>query len=129
LDFNPLQNDTNGSITASGTIEATIVNVAPETAGKVTDVRADEGESVTKGQPLLHLDPSLLTAQRPLPPLQWTLPTPPSPLPKPNMTKRSKPLLLLSCATLQRLAGLAPSEFDQPNWYIEQDATDRSRSS
>jgi multidrug efflux pump subunit AcrA (membrane-fusion protein) len=33
-------------------------------AGKVTDVFADEGESVTKNQPLLHLDPSLLTAQR-----------------------------------------------------------------
>ncbi|HNO94957.1 MAG TPA: hypothetical protein PKJ84_12355, partial [Anaerolineales bacterium] len=37
--FQSLKDDTNGSLTASGTIEATIVNVAPETAGKVTDVR------------------------------------------------------------------------------------------
>ncbi|HMV29502.1 MAG TPA: biotin/lipoyl-binding protein, partial [Anaerolineales bacterium] len=62
--FQSLKDDTNGSLTASGTIEATIVNVAPETAGKVTDVRADEGESVTKGQSLLSLDASLLTAQQ-----------------------------------------------------------------
>ena len=52
------------TLTASGTIEGTQVNIAPELAGKVLDVRAEEGGSVLEGDPLLLLDPSLLTAQR-----------------------------------------------------------------
>ncbi|MGQ9815778.1 MAG: HlyD family secretion protein [Candidatus Roseilinea sp.] len=54
----------NGALTASGTIEAVQINLAPEMAGKVTEVLVDEGQSVKAGDPLLHLDPSLLTAQR-----------------------------------------------------------------
>jgi multidrug resistance efflux pump len=54
----------NGALTASGTIEATQVNVAPEMAGKVTEVLADEGQAVAVDDPLLQLDPSLLIAQR-----------------------------------------------------------------
>jgi HlyD family secretion protein len=54
----------NGVLTASGTIEATQVNVAPEMAGKVTEVLADEGQAVSVDDPLLQLDPSLLAAQR-----------------------------------------------------------------
>ncbi|HRQ22670.1 MAG TPA: efflux RND transporter periplasmic adaptor subunit [Anaerolineales bacterium] len=53
-----------GILTASGTIEATQVNIAPELAGKVMEVLVEEGQFVTKDQPLLRLDPSLLTAQR-----------------------------------------------------------------
>ena len=55
---------TNGALTASGFIEATQVNVAPELAGKVTEVLVDEGQSVKAGDPLLRLDDSLLAAQR-----------------------------------------------------------------
>jgi multidrug resistance efflux pump len=58
-----LEND-NEALTASGTIETTIVNVAPETAGKVKDVLAEEGQPVKMGDPLLVLDNSLLGAQR-----------------------------------------------------------------
>ena len=54
----------NGQLTASGTIEATIINVSPEMAGKVIEVRAEEGQAVKKGDPLLALDDSLLVAQR-----------------------------------------------------------------
>ena len=54
--------DGNGSLKASGTIEATTVNVSPESGGKVKDVLADEGQSVKDGDPLLHLDDSLLSA-------------------------------------------------------------------
>ena len=56
--------DKNGALTASGFIEATQVNVAPELAGKVTEVLVAEGDSVHAGDPLLRLDASLLTAQR-----------------------------------------------------------------
>ena len=62
--FKALTETENGIIAASGTIEATIVNVSPEIAGKVTDVLAGEGQAVTKGDALISLDPSLLTAQR-----------------------------------------------------------------
>lgn len=54
----------NGALTASGTIEATQINVSPELAGKVKEVLVDEGQSVKAGDPLLHLDDSLLSAQR-----------------------------------------------------------------
>src|SRR5512145_236813 len=58
-----LEND-NGALTASGTIETTIVNVAPETAGKVKDVLAEEGQPVKMGDPLLVLSDSMLVAER-----------------------------------------------------------------
>ncbi|HSL42544.1 MAG TPA: efflux RND transporter periplasmic adaptor subunit [Anaerolineales bacterium] len=53
-----------GALTASGTIEATIVNVSPELAGKVKEVLVEEGQPVESGDPLLSLDDSLLAAQR-----------------------------------------------------------------
>ena len=54
----------NGALQASGTIEAVDVSVSPEMAGKVTDVLAEEGDIVKMDTPLLHLDDSLLAAQR-----------------------------------------------------------------
>jgi multidrug resistance efflux pump len=57
-------NEENGPLTASGTIETTVVNVSPEVAGKVKEVSVEEGQSVKMGDPLLVLDDSLLTAQR-----------------------------------------------------------------
>src|SRR6266508_2817393 len=56
--------DSDEKLTASGTIESTVVNVSPEMAGKVKDVLADEGQDVKAGDPLLSLDDSLLAAQR-----------------------------------------------------------------
>lgn len=52
------------ALTASGTIEATVVNVSPEMAGKVKEVLVEEGQPVKLGDPLLSLDDSLLNAQR-----------------------------------------------------------------
>lgn len=59
--LNPVES---GQLKASGTIESVTVNVSPEMAGIVKDVLVSEGESVKSGDPLLHLDDSLLTAQR-----------------------------------------------------------------
>ena len=56
--------DDNGPLTASGTIEATVVNISPEMAGKVQEVPVSEGQSVKAGDLLLSLDDSLLAAQR-----------------------------------------------------------------
>jgi multidrug resistance efflux pump len=54
----------NGTLTASGTIEGTIVNLSPEISGKVKEVLVEEGQPVEMGEPVLVLDDSLLTAQR-----------------------------------------------------------------
>jgi len=54
----------NGELTASGSIEATIVNVSPELSGMVLAVDVEEGQSVKTDDSLLQLDPTLLTAQR-----------------------------------------------------------------
>src|SRR5581483_4266618 len=59
-----LNNNSNGTLSASGTIETTTVNISPELAGKIKEVLVDEGQTVKAGDPLLHLDDSLLTAQR-----------------------------------------------------------------
>src|SRR5512142_2118484 len=58
-----LTGDGNGALKASGTIEATTVNVSPELAGKVQTVQVDEGQSVQAGEVLFQLDPTLLSAQ------------------------------------------------------------------
>ena len=59
-----LNADGNGALSASGTIESTVVNISPEIAGKVKDVLVNEGQSIKSGDPLLSLDESLLAAQR-----------------------------------------------------------------
>ena len=59
-----LSGGNNSALTASGTIEATTVNVSPELAGKVKDVLVDEGQAVKTGDPLFHLDDTLLKAQQ-----------------------------------------------------------------
>ncbi|HEX8992292.1 MAG TPA: biotin/lipoyl-binding protein, partial [Anaerolineales bacterium] len=42
----------NNGLKASGTIEATTVNVSPELAGKVASVLVEEGQAVQAGQVL-----------------------------------------------------------------------------
>src|SRR3990172_5888383 len=59
-----LQDGSNGALKASGSIEATIVNVSPEMAGKVIEVLGEEGGTIKAGDALLHLDDSLLAAQQ-----------------------------------------------------------------
>ncbi len=121
--FQSLRDDTNGSLTASGTIEATIVNVAPEMAGKVSGVFADEGQAVTKDQPLLSLDPSLLAAQKAV--ASAAVDSANAALAT-AQTKYDQTLeAALAAQSAQRpkdWQASVPSEFDQPNWFIEQDA-------
>ncbi len=51
------------SLSASGTIEADVVNLASEVGGRVLEVFADEGDTVTAGQILIKFDDQLLQAQ------------------------------------------------------------------
>src|ERR1041384_3939616 len=59
LSFLPACSGRNGSeITASGTIEGTDVQIGAEVAGKVLQVRVDEGSRVKAGDTLVVLDDS-----------------------------------------------------------------------
>jgi len=62
--YNALTNGQSTSLTASGSIEATIVNVAPEMAGKVAEVLVEEGGHTKAGDVLFILDDTLLQEQR-----------------------------------------------------------------
>ena len=121
LAFLTLNTNGNGELTASGSIEAVIVNVSPELAGKVTGVDVAEGALVNANDPLLHLDPSLLTAQRAvaasaLDSARAALTT--------AQTKFDQTLqAALSAQDAQRAKDLrvsAPDEFNQPLWFIDQ---------
>lgn len=53
-----------GSLSASGTVEATQILIGPEMAGRVAEVMVDEGDSIHDGDALLRLDDQGLMAQR-----------------------------------------------------------------
>jgi HlyD family secretion protein len=119
--YKSLTDTGNGKITASGTIEATIVNISPEIAGKVTDVLASEGQSVKMDDPLLSLDPSLLTAQRAVTAAQVdsakvALAAAQT---KYDQTLQSA-LAAQEASTAKDLRFAAPDEFNQPSWYFNQ---------
>jgi len=119
-----LQQQDNGALTASGTIEATVVNVSPEMAGKVKEVLVEEGQPAKPGDALLRLDDSLLAAQRAIALAQ---------LDSANAgvqsaqnalaTARSQYQITLEAALTQgeqtRLQDwfADPDLFDQPGWY------------
>jgi HlyD family secretion protein len=121
--------DENGALTASGSIEAATVNVAPEMAGKIVEVLVVEGQSVSTGDPLLRLDDSLLQSEKQ---------TAQSALDSANAAVRTAEVALES-AQLQyditltnalaqekntRIAiwdASKPSEFDQPVWYFSRE--------
>jgi HlyD family secretion protein len=48
---------------ASGTIEATDVTISPEIGGRVKEVLVTDGDAVSKDQPVVRLDETLLQAQ------------------------------------------------------------------
>jgi len=127
--YNVFLNQDDGKLRASGTIEAVEVNVAPETPGKVEEVLAEEGQSVKAGEALLHLDDSLLAAQRQVAPrgadsAHNALLTAQSAF---NLAQAQYDATLTSARAAQgqqRLtdwAQRADSQFDQPLWYFSQD--------
>jgi HlyD family secretion protein len=54
----------NSTLTASGTLSALDVPIAPEISGRVVEVNVGEGDSVQSGDVLFRLDDELLRAQR-----------------------------------------------------------------
>lgn len=110
------------ALTASGAIEATQVNVAPEISGKVTEVLVEEGQSVSTNAPLLRLDPSLLDAQRAVSSAAVDSATAALASAQLKYDQTLDAALAAQAALRSKdWQETAPSEFDQPNWYIEQD--------
>lgn len=110
------------ALTASGAIEATQVNVAPEISGKVTEVLVEEGQSVSANAPLLRLDPSLLDAQRAVSSAAVDSATAALASAQLKYDQTLEAALAAQAALRSKdWQETAPSEFDQPNWYIEQD--------
>ena len=113
--------DGNGSLKASGTIEATTVNVSPESGGKVKDVLADEGQSVKDGDPLLHLDDSLLSAQRAVAAAQVDSAQAALASAQTNYdTSLQNALSMESASTADTWRTSAPDQFNQPAFYFYQ---------
>jgi len=52
------------ALTASGTVEATQVQIASELSGRVAEIMVNEGDSFKKGDPLFSLDGELLKTQQ-----------------------------------------------------------------
>jgi HlyD family secretion protein len=59
----PLGSSEAEELSASGTIEADEVHVVAELGGRIVEILADEGDEVTEGQVLIHLDTAFLEAQ------------------------------------------------------------------
>ncbi len=119
----------NHTLTASGFIEGTQINLAPELAGKVIEVLVEEGQTVRTGETLLRLDPSLLTAQRAVAAAQvesarGALLTAQQAL---ALSQAQSEAALLAAraqegkARLSDWIGQPPSLFDQPLWYFSRE--------
>jgi multidrug resistance efflux pump len=119
---------TNGALKASGTIEATTVNVSPELAGKVDSVLVQEGQSVQAGQVLFRLDDTLLKAQKEaasagLAAAQTAAQTAQAAYAsaQAQYTLAETQARGQSRATrLSDWSGKTPDYFDQPKWYFTQ---------
>ncbi len=120
--FQTLNDSSNGKITASGSIEAVIVNISPELAGKVFAVAVQEGQTVKKDSAVFTLDGSLLYAQRSVAAAQ--VESAQAALAS-AQTKYDQTLqAALSAQEAIRAKDLrfsAPDEFDQPAWYFSQE--------
>ena len=121
-----LNSDGNGELTASGSIEATIVNISPELAGKILQVDVEEGTLVMTNDPLLHLDPSLLTAQRAVAAANLELAKAGAQTAQSALnTANSQYQIALEAALaqdkktrIQDWFSKDPNRFEQPDWYF-----------
>src|SRR5690349_1473432 len=127
--FRTLNSPENGALSASGTIESVVVNVSPQIAGRVKEVRFNEGQPVKMGDPLLSLDDRLLAAQREVAQrgvdsAHQALLTAQSAY---NLAQAQYDAALTAARAQeggQRLtdwANRTPGQFDQPLWYFSRD--------
>jgi len=127
--FKSLNPTGNGQLNASGTIEAVVVNVSPEIAGKVKDVLVSEGQAIQADAPLLHLDDSLLqsdkqTAQSALDSANAAVHTAEVALDAAKLQydlTLSNALQQESASRINIWKASKPTQFDQPAWYFSKE--------
>ncbi len=91
-------------------------------AGKVTDVLADEGDIIKADDPLLHLDDSLLAAQRTVAMAQVESARTALATAQYNYdVTLQNALIAQQTATAKEWRFSAPDEFNQPAWYFVRD--------
>ena len=61
--LNWIAREEEGPLSASGTVEAVEVSIAPEVGGRIEDVLVTEGDQVDSGDVLIHFDDAMLQAQ------------------------------------------------------------------
>ncbi len=116
-----------GALTASGTVEAAEVLIAPELSGKVTEVLVSEGDQVKAGDVLFRLDDTLLQAQRKVAAAALdTAKAAASTAESAAATAQSQFDLTLTAALVDEKANRSadwtapiPAEFVLPGWYFE----------
>ena len=121
-----LSGGTNGALAASGSIEATMVNVSPEMTGKVKEVLVQEGQAVKEGDTLVGLDDTLLQEQRKVAMASLDSATAGSQTAQTAlMTAQDQYQIALEAALaqdqktrLQDWFKKDPKQFDQPGWYF-----------
>jgi len=127
--FRALNGNGDGQLKASGTIEAVVVNVSPEMAGKVKEVLISEGQAVQAEAPLLHLDDSLLQSEKQT--VQSALDSANAAVRTAEVTLESAQLqydITLTNALQQESTNRIaiwdeskPTQFDQPVWYFSKE--------
>lgn len=116
----------NSALTASGTVEATEILIAPELSGKVTEVLVNQGDMVKAGDVLFRLDDTLPQAQRNV--AASALDTAKAASLTADAASASAQAqydLVLNAALAEQKSNRTinwtetqPSEFDQPTWYF-----------
>lgn len=114
------------ALTASGSIEATEILIAPELSGKVIEVLVNQGDMVEAGDVLFRLDDTLLQAQRDV--TASALDTAKAASLTADAAAASAQAqydLILNVALAEQKSNRTinwtetqPSEFDQPTWYF-----------
>jgi HlyD family secretion protein len=116
-------------LTASGTVEAGEIHIAPEIGGRVQEVFVETGDAVAENDRLVLLDDALLQAQRER--VVAAVATAEQALRAAEINQRAAGLqqeMVLLAARAQDLArsqgswrGSAPAEVDLPAWYLTDD--------
>lgn len=116
----------NGGLQASGSIEAVIISISPEMAGKVSEVPVKEGQPVKAGDLLLILDHALLESQREVASAALVAARAAERTAQSALEAATTQywIALETALTQDRQARLSdwfeqdPKQFDQPGWYF-----------
>jgi HlyD family secretion protein len=115
------------ALTASGTVEAAEVLIAPELSGKVSEVLVNEGDLVKAGDVLFRLDDTLLQAQRKVTAagLETARASAQTAESAASVAQSQYDLILTAALAEQKAnrsldwTAVQPTEFNQPAWYFE----------